>query len=114
MNWNASRQSDHHLVSTKLEGTLFKCQPQGFLITKGANYFSVAKKFLLDGFLNVGPYCIQSKVKEEGNLLGVRSRIPFWLVRHLLRSLCIVSCNDGIKIVATFAFDLLLPNHGSC
>ena len=28
-----------------------------FLISKGANHFSVAQKFLLGGFLNVGPYC---------------------------------------------------------
>ena len=33
------------------------------LMSKGANHFSESLKFLLGGFLNVGPYCSLPEVK---------------------------------------------------
>ena len=39
----------------------FGSEPQEVVVGKRANYFPVALKFLIGGFLNVGPYCITIK-----------------------------------------------------
>ena len=58
MNWNAPRLSEEDLVSIKMQETLLRmCEPQEFLVGKGANNFFSTQKFLLGGMLNAKRSC---------------------------------------------------------
>ena len=85
----------------KIQETLFWVRASRVSYRQGADYFSVAYKFLLVGFLNAGPYCIVQSGLKMWYILVFDLRCSTAIFHFLLRVL--FGASDKEKKVPSFA-----------